>query len=308
MIVARGRRVVGGNTQSRCRGDEPYDREVRVITDNDEIGRRGGALLARAGDFATVGGVVGTGFDAYARILHPVSRYADDDRLGEDGRVEVSWAEVAAVTGATMHPQVQWWAVLGRRLGDDHGDSYSVNLPNGWHLNVEYEGDLPPALLSALTGVLRPFTTTADVTVAIWAGWGELRTEVSLIMSTGPSTPPVKREIDPAVAEAAERGSHFAWPAREMILFDATLGELADPDYGYRAGLWPRGFRPGPGPNMIWPSDLSWAVATEIDFNWTLVGGTRALIDTILADDRFESFEVHEGDEMTWESDTVNQR
>ncbi|MFT3899874.1 MAG: hypothetical protein QM728_06480 [Gordonia sp. (in: high G+C Gram-positive bacteria)] len=272
---------------------------MRLITDQTEIDRRGAALLGRAGEFASVGGVVGTGFDAYARILHPVSRH-------DSGDDEVSWADVAAVTGATMHPQVQWWAVLGRRLDADHGDSYTVELPNGWHLNVEYEGEMPPALLTALTGVLRPFTTPDDVTVAIWGGWGELHVDGNVDLSIGQTRPAIHRDIDPAIGHAVRHGPHFAWPARDMILFDATLGELADPDYGYRARIWPRDWRRGPGPNMIWPIDLSWAVATEIDFNWTLVGGTRELIDTILADDRFEAFEVSETDEMTWASDTVN--
>ncbi|MFT4200159.1 hypothetical protein [Gordonia sp. (in: high G+C Gram-positive bacteria)] len=274
---------------------------MHLITDRREIDHRGAALLSRAGDFATVGGITGTGFEAYARILHPVSRR-------HDGRLdEVRWAQVAAVTGATMHPQVQWWAVLGRRLDDGHGDTYTVDLPNGWHLNVDYEGEMPSALLTDLTGVLRPFTTPDEVTVAIWSGWGELHVDGNVDLSARPTESAFHRDIDPAIGRAARRGPHFAWPARDMILFDAALTELADPDFGYVAGLWSPGTRRGPGPNMIWPADLSWVVATEIDFSWTLVGGTRELIDTILSDDRFESFEVHETDEMTWASDTVNQ-
>ncbi|MCS6582029.1 hypothetical protein [Curtobacterium citreum] len=39
---------------------------------------RGDWLLARAGAFATFGGVAGTGFEAYVRILHPLRADRED--------------------------------------------------------------------------------------------------------------------------------------------------------------------------------------------------------------------------------------
>lgn len=42
-----------------------------LITDT----RRGDWLRARVGGWATPGGVVGTGFAAYARVLHPLYAY-----------------------------------------------------------------------------------------------------------------------------------------------------------------------------------------------------------------------------------------
>ncbi len=41
--------------------------------------------------------LVGSGFQAYARLLHP---------LGQPGAP--TWAEVARANGRTMHPSVQW--------------------------------------------------------------------------------------------------------------------------------------------------------------------------------------------------------
>jgi len=59
-------------------------------------------------------------------------------------------------------------------------------------------------------------------------------------------------------------------------------------------------------PNLLWPADLAWCVATEIDCDSTLVGGSRALVDAICADDALEAFEVTEDDDLTWTGDTVN--
>ena len=63
---------------------------------------RGAWLRARAGAWATVGGVAGTGFEAYARILHPVRAWRTDptitDEWGSPLIVEDTrwgWAEVA---------------------------------------------------------------------------------------------------------------------------------------------------------------------------------------------------------------------
>ena len=38
-------------------------------------------------------------------------------------------------------------------------------------------------------------------------------------------------------------------------------------------------------PNIIWPQDRQWILATEIDFNVTLVGGSEALISSIIGQD-----------------------
>lgn len=40
------------------------------------------------------------------------------------------------------------------------------------------------------------------------------------------------------------------------------------------------------GPNLWWPADQAWCVATEIDLPWTYVGGSEALIAGVLADPR----------------------
>ena len=49
-------------------------------------------------------------------------------------------------------------------------------------------------------------------------------------------------------------------------------------------------------PNLWWHGDHTWCVASEIDLTATYVGGPRALIDRILADERLEALPAEPGD------------
>ncbi|MEU3626615.1 hypothetical protein [Amycolatopsis coloradensis] len=66
-------------------------------------------------------------------------------------------------------------------------------------------------------------------------------------------------------------------PGREYLMFAGPL-----------ASAKKLGWRPRPNwfeaqsPNLFWPDDRAWCVATEIDFDSTLVAGEEALIDALL--------------------------
>jgi hypothetical protein len=45
-------------------------------------------------------------------------------------------------------------------------------------------------------------------------------------------------------------------------------------------------------PSLWWPDDRAWCVASEIDFCSTYVGGSPALIERVLGDDRLEAIPV----------------
>ena len=40
------------------------------------------------------------------------------------------------------------------------------------------------------------------------------------------------------------------------------------------------------GPNLLWPADRAWVVASEIDLTWTYLGGSRAIVDAVVGDRR----------------------
>lgn len=45
----------------------------------------------------------------------------------------------------------------------------------------------------------------------------------------------------------------------------------------------------GQTPNLGWPEDRSWFVASDIDLAWTYVRGAEALIEALVSDDRIEA-------------------
>lgn len=115
----------------------------------------------------------------------------------------------------------------------------------------------------------------------------------------------------PDIRTAADRGPFLEFPIREFILFATDLDTLADPEWPKHADIgWSDGGiglpLSGPMPQLIWPEDHAWVLASEIDWDSTILAGPRGLVDAVLADDRFETFEVYEDDELAWESDTVN--
>ena len=52
----------------------------------------------------------------------------------------------------------------------------------------------------------------------------------------------------------------------------------------------------GQTPNLWWPEDRAWCVASEIDLLWTYVGGGRGMVDHLIEDDRIEALDVGPGD------------
>ncbi|WP_069712898.1 hypothetical protein [Curtobacterium sp. ER1/6] len=252
---------------------------------------RGAWLLERAGGWATVGGVAGTGFEAYARLLHPVSAHRAGPRgtdVWGDARdadhARWRWAEVARRNGRVVHPLVQW-----RRLTDDER---TTDWPDGWRVDQTDDGWFDPEDLAVLTTHLRDATRTPDdLIVAAWEGTGN---------------PPW-----------AGRGGHarlraqtqLHWPGRDMWLFNSSTAELEDPRWAQRSVAGWECTRPGqegPYTSLIWPGDHSWVVASEEDWDSTIVAGSRSLIDGVLTDERFEAFEVREGDDLSWDGDLLN--
>ena len=91
---------------------------------------------------------------------------------------------------------------------------------------------------------------------------------------------------------------------------DRTYHLFAGPvDAALRIGHWSTRdwFIPRP-PNLFWPDDRAWCVATEIDFDSTLVGGPARLIDDILEHEAFEAWPVEPSDSLAFDGDTVNRR
>lgn len=284
---------------------------MRVLLGSDE----GEWLGRRLRGWGVVSGVVGTGWDAYARILHPLEGRLLDWTDGGQGMVPRvvderpwTWAEIAASAGATMHPAVQYGSLASR----EHESSV-----DGWDLNPPREGWFDPAALARLAPALAAATATpGDAVLAIWNGWGTLQTGagrgvIMVAMEGGGEIPPElvpdPPSVSPDVSSALADSHLLRLPGRDYIRIACSLSELEDPDWGHELGIgWSRAWGRDPSPQLIWPRDRAWVLGTEIDFDSTLVGGSRALVDAILGDDAFEAFEVTAETDLTYRGDTVN--
>jgi hypothetical protein len=227
----------------------------------------GGRWIADAlTTFATdVTSLVPSGFEAYARLFHPC----------EGGR---RWAEVAAETGRVAHNAMQaGWirAAVGSEgdpWGDREGDPES--------------GTLPRAEGVALGRILAEHTSTPDdLWFAVWDGWDRLVEDfLRRITEDGGSDPSDLR-----------RHRMLRVPNREYHLLHGSLDEL--PAF-YRNDDFQ-------SPNLWWPADHAWCVATEIDLNWTVLGGRQTAIDAVLASPELEVLPIEPETDL-FRTDPVN--
>ena len=230
-------------------------------------------IAPRLGAFGSgVHGVVPAGFEAYARILHPAESSADE---------RARWNEVAAACGKVAHPLMQFHTLVG--VGPIEYDVDSAQ----WTGSVPDHGNLEPESLAALLDVLARHTDARQrCWFCLWEGYGwPFGTE----RSTGTGAPRINCD------------ARVELPQRNYVLFGGPLGAALE------IGHWPAEswFLPH-SPNIFWSDDVSWCVAIEIDLFCTYVGGSRALIDDLLADERLEVWEAHLDDPVAHDSDALN--
>jgi hypothetical protein len=59
-------------------------------------------------------------------------------------------------------------------------------------------------------------------------------------------------------------------------------------------------------PSIVWPEDHSWVLATEIDFDSTLVAGTTKLIQELVQMPGLEVLSIRTDADLTSEGDRLN--
>jgi hypothetical protein len=131
-------------------------------------------------------------------------------------------------------------------------------------------GSLPRPELEALVALLLPHTETpGQAWFAVWEGFAVLEGAAPAVVDL-----PQRRY---ALATGAVRDA--------AALSDALLDQ---------------------SPNLWWPDDRAWCVATEIDLAWTYVGGTEAAVAAVLASPVLEAMSARTSDRATADGDTVN--
>jgi hypothetical protein len=167
-----------------------------------------------------------------------------------------------------------------------------------WDGEPPPEGNLPAELLRVLCATLADHTSAgACCWFCLWDGYGWLHgsPSVAIMGSRG------QLAVPPAFPPEVLDGPRVRLPGRDYILFAGQLA--AAPELGERGPLG--GFIPQ-SPNLFWPQDHAWCVASEIDLYCTLVAGSEALAATLVADPRLEAWRVRPGDPIAIESDQVN--
>jgi hypothetical protein len=232
------------------------------------------------GEFGAVTLQVPRGYAASVRICHPAR---DDDGTS------VSWSDVATATGRQVHPLMQWHALVG--------SPDSLNFKGSlWSGAAPERGGLAPAPFAALCDILAAHThTPTECFFGIWNGFGWVHGGNVRMSATG--TEPV-----PAAFTEEERDqARLALPGREYVLLTGPLSaasQVGDPN-----GL--RGFEPH-SPNLMWPADRTWFVASEIDFDSTLVGGTTDLVGAILDSPGLDAWPVEPDSSLACDADKIN--
>lgn len=72
------------------------------------------------------------------------------------------------------------------------------------------------------------------------------------------------------------KSERFKLPNREYLLMRGPLSEARKIGWVFSESFQSQ------SPNLLWPRDRSWILATEIDFDVTLIGGSESLVAAIL--------------------------
>jgi hypothetical protein len=203
-------------------------------------------------------------FDAYVRILHPGRSF---DGSNPEGR-SVTWAEIARAEGRETFAHAQWHSSEGA------GDLRHV-------IGANWGGSGPEIgpgreVLGRLCKVLAKGTVEAEhYYFGIWTGWSA-EDYVALWREMGEKT--------------GSRIPRFGLPRYAGRDYFLLCGPLQSAVKLVEMGLMHT------SPNYIWPSDKSWCLVTDIDFDSTLVGGSELLVKEIVAENGIEAWQVRGSD------------
>ena len=183
----------------------------------------------------------------------------------------VRWSTVASWTGRTVHPLMQFPRIAG--LSDDINDCYR-DPPWGEHPKI---GSIPDEECRTLVNILREFTSTPDrCFFGLWEGYGN-----------------IDDRLYPAGSRVKGRGRNyllFRGPLEGVMSF---LGPRPFPFWGYSPNIW-------------WPEDRAWCVATDIDLYDTYVGGTLECIEAVMDHPDLEALPTSLDARLDLGGDTVN--
>jgi hypothetical protein len=162
---------------------------------------------------------------------------------------------------AAHDPEAHSWKAVIVEIPDDPHEAFELAIRGAPSGQAEV-GGAPRYIVDILASRLAPATTTpAECFFAVWHGFGGLSPRFRL--------------------------ATLYLPHREYHVFAGPLANVTTGS-GYST-VW----FSYQSPNLWWPADRAWCVATEVDHAWTYVGASRKVVDDILADPRLEAVETN---------------
>jgi hypothetical protein len=239
------------------------------VSEADWIGERLSAS-------ATLTSIVPAGFDAYARVLHPAQVPE------QNGERLVRWTQVAAWSGMPLHRDAQFHSVALPPVRPE--------APAPWQSQGPEEGCLYLPDAEVLAGLAREWTAMPrQCWFCVWDGYGW---EATTFARPGEHS---VRLPDP-VPTTVRSGPRVRLPHRDYLLYAGPVEAVTT--------IAPLS-QSAQTPNLWWPADRAWCVATDIDLPWTYIGGPAGLIERILGDNRIEALPAGPGDTVTHVEDWI---
>lgn len=232
------------------------------------------------------GSIIPPGFEAYARIFHPAMR-----RVGQT-QLPVRWREIADANLRVYHSEMQFGALVAL-VGTRGVAREQPGLFDSW----PRVGTLRLEEARALVDVLTEHTTTPErCWFAAWAGRGSFEDGSMMIQLMVPRG--TSAAAPPDYREKPKGHPTFHLPNRDYYLSRGRLDAALETVYGV---VWDY-----QSANIFWPDDRAWCVATEIDFDWTYVGGSKECIAAVLGSPDLEALPARLSDGVTYASDPIN--
>jgi hypothetical protein len=172
-------------------------------------------------------------------------------RTSGGAMIPVRWKDIAAANNRTIEAEVQRFCRNGR-----DPSQLSATGEELWN-QQSGTGNLPREIAVRLARILSAHTRNPELCwYGVWEGYPDVR---------------IRWDHAPM----------FSVPERNLFLLCGTVADalttLSVTDWSYRS------------PNLWWPDDRAWCVATEIDFQWSYVGGSTACIEQVLSDPELEA-------------------
>lgn len=193
-----------------------------------------------------------------------------------DGEAPLRWANVSRWSGVAFDSSILWHEVALPEVPPLTGPPWSGQGPR--------EGSLLQADALELVSVLSA-RSPGRCLFGVWEGYG--------------GTLSVQGPVADVLPQRVVETPVFELPWRSYAMFEGPV-----------AGATCFSVSRFQSPNLWWPDDRSWCVASEIDLAWTYVAGSRSLIDELLSNPRIETLEASPDDSLhrqlpAWLNDRV---